>query len=251
MRQHTLTIAVRVTSALALLVGLSACSKTAARQVSSSTGAVTANCADFGTCSNPYPWPTPTNTSGSNSGGTNLDPPFSESFSLFGDRNGYAANTFTTTTAYRTDNIFKVRVTPEQGGRVYNTNNNFAAMYGCVSYTIRVYDTNGIVNNTVTTPLIKVGAGSSACANADTKWEKNYSGLLTVGVGDLKVEVSKVKYDFYCTGCQGMPWYYNPSTWYTTYNVQTTCSLFCPAYPLAWQHQVNGTLVIGTNGTTF
>ncbi len=135
-----------------------------------------------------------------------------------------------------TDNLLKVRVSAGNASRISLPSgySNFTATYGCVQYTIRA------LGQTVTTGLLSTGSASSSvyCPNAPTSQVIDFSSRLGSGHNSVNIEVTEVRYDFYCQMLmQGLI----SSMYYNTY---------CPSYPVYRTHTVTGQLDIQVNGTS-
>ncbi|MFN7685081.1 MAG: hypothetical protein ACK5QT_06680 [Oligoflexia bacterium] len=186
---------------------------------------------------------------GTGGGNSNLLPAFSTTFSITG-RGGAASGTNTqvspyifTASAQQTDNQLKVKVTAQAGDPIGN-GSNFTANYTCVKYVIKVMNTER------ETGWLRVGTGgfpvNGPCnPNTPTSEVIDFSDLLQSGSNSVNVQVTGVRYDFYCTMLNSYMMPYAP---WDPWAVQNYC---LNGHPVYYTHVVKGRLQIQVNGTTF
>ncbi len=214
-------------SALPTLLLLSACGQQTTREIIQQPLSVP------GPVVQVTPTPTPSATA-------TPTPPFDSaytfSFSVTG-ANG-TAPTYTTG-AINTDNILVVRINAGPAGQlsVPGFYSNFTANYNCVSYNVTVG------GRTVTTQtLAPQGSNSSytasnQCPGAPSSQVINFSDRLSPGHGNMFVQVSNARYDFYCElYFQGM--------------LSGQYNMYCPLRTVYQTHTVTGSLDIQVNGTS-
>ncbi len=189
----------------------------------------------------PYPPYTPTSGSGSGSGssgsssGTEWDNAIKLSFSLNGANSG---NETYTSAPITTDNLLKVRVSALPGGQnvVPGQTTGYQANYYCAGYTVKALgqavDTNAL--------SVYPGGVQGLCQNGQSQ-VIDFSGRLTPGHGDIVIEVTKPRYDWYC-----MLWF-DP---YYRSLMGGTYAMFCPLRNVYQYHTVQGSIEILTNGAS-
>lgn len=137
----------------------------------------------------------------------------------------------------QTDNVLRIRVRAGSalpigavGGQPYS---NFTASYSCISYVIKV------AGQSVQTQTLSPNGGGYACAGASQTQEIDLSDRVRNNPGNLTLEVTNPRYDYYCdlliTGRMYVP---NPSQYFNVY---------CPSFPVYQNHRVSGTIEIMTN----
>ncbi len=171
------------------------------------------------------------------SAATSFTPTESFSFTVTG-ANGTTPS-WTSPTVY-TDSILKIQISAGQAGQISANNySNFTASYGCVEYTIGVYNSQGtIIGQSFSTGVLAVNGGDANCSGAATSWTQDLSqSVLTAGAGPVTIRILGTENDFDCLLYeQGYSGLMGPDN-----------TLYCPVRPTYQTHTVTGTVGVQTN----
>ena len=169
----------------------------------------------------------------------------------------YGSAPTTVTTALHTDTKLIVKVNAEAAGVINapGTPSNFAAEYHCVQFNVTLQVN---VNGTWTTlgsqntSSLNV-AGTAGCTGGVASQSIDFSAYMTPGHGDVRVQVTSLKTDFYCilyNKCLAdAQTYYSYACYFAR---QPNAALYaCPVKTIYASHNVNGSLEVQVNGTSF
>ena len=176
-----------------------------------------------------------------------LNTPYTKSFSITG---ATGSNPSYTSDELQTDSILKVRIAAGNAGPLQVPYQSYNLSFGCVRYQINLYakvNGNWVKNGaTLTSDVLAAQGGNNwNCQGKPGEQVWDLSSRVS-GSAKVKVEVTGAANDFYCNYWW---WIYNMG--YDPYYYVGTYAMNCPVKPNYKTHSATGTLVIGTNGTTF
>jgi hypothetical protein len=169
----------------------------------------------------------------------------------------YGSAPTTVTSELQTDTKLVVKINSETSGVISapGVSSNFSAEYGCAQFQVTLQmKVNGVWQNRgskVTSPLNV--AGTAGCDGGVASQTIDFSAYMTPGHANVRIQVTSLKTDFYCIlykKCLAdyMTYWSNTCYWAR----QPNASLYaCPLKTIYSTHNVNGSLEVQINGTSF
>jgi hypothetical protein len=170
----------------------------------------------------------------------------------------YGFKPTTASAVLKTDTKFIVKINAEASGVISipgGESSNFSAEYHCAQFKVTLQSKVGGVwkdlGSKVTNNLNV--AGTSGCDGGVASQTIDFSAYMSPGHGDMRIQVTSLKTDFYCIlykKCMA-DWqtYYSYACYWAR---QPNASLYaCPLKTIYESHNVNGSVEVQVNGTTF
>jgi hypothetical protein len=123
---------------------------------------------------------------------------------------------------------------------------NFSSNYGCISYSVSLYDQAGTLLNVQRTEALAVNGGSTLCSGSPSSQVLDFSAAILNAQRGVDVQIQPADYDWFCQFWNQQNDLYGASSPYFQ-----DYSNWCFSTSVYSGHEVNASIEVQVNGTEF